>query len=78
MFSYNNNIFMIVVPILCSWWIYRAVLNFYYEEDTLYTQQIYMENSLTMLDASLDSVSNILVALTGKREITHYLDDTPY
>ena len=71
-------IFMIVVPILCSWWIYRAVLNFYYEEDTLYTQQIYMENSLTMLDASLDSVSNILVALNGNMEITHYLDDTPY
>ena len=71
-------VFMIIVPILCSWWIYEKVLNLYYAENTLDTQQIYMENSLSVLDSSLDAISNMLVALKGNGEIINYLDYSPY
>ena len=71
-------IFMIIIPIFCSWWIYEKVLNLYYAESTLDTQQIYMENSLSMLDSSLDAVSNMLIALKGNAEIINYLDSSPY
>lgn len=71
-------IFMIIVPIFCFWWIYEKVLNLYYAESTLDTQQIYLENSLSMLDSSLDAVSNMLIALKGNAEIINYLDDSSY
>lgn len=67
-------IFMIILPILCSWWIYVEVLNFFYADNTLATQQSNMENSLTSLDSSLGAASNAITALGGNTEIVYYLD----
>lgn len=67
-------IFMIILPILCAWWIYVEVLNFFYSDTTLSTQQINMENSLSSLDASLSATSNVITALGGNTEIVYYLN----
>lgn len=69
-------IFMIIIPMLCIWWIYEKVLNSYYAENTLATQQINMENSLSILDSSLNATTNVFIALKGNQEIGYYLDYT--
>ena len=71
-------ILLILFPILFSWWLYERVLNLYYAESTLRTQQIYLDNSVSVLDSSLDDISNLLVALNGNAEIINYLDYSPY
>ena len=71
-------ILLILLPILFSWWLYERVLNLYYAESTLRTQQIYLDNSVSVLDSSLDDISIILVALKGNAEIINYLDYSPY
>lgn len=55
-------IIMIILPILMSWWLYVEVLNFYYSENTLATQQINMEHSLSWLESSLNAASSIFTA----------------
>lgn len=67
-------IFMIILPILCSWWLYVKVLNYFYIDNTLATQQINMENSLSSLDSSLSATSNVITALGSNTEIVYYLD----
>lgn len=67
-------LFMIILPVLCSWWIYVEVLNYFYADNTLATQQINMENSLSSLNSSLDAASNVITALSGNTEIVYYLD----
>lgn len=67
-------IFMIVIPVLVSWWIYENVLKYYYLENTLKAQQNNLEKSISLLDSSLDAVSNMFVALEGNSDLTYYLD----
>ena len=67
-------ILMIIVPILFLWWLYVEVLNYYYYENTLATQQINMENSVSWLDSSLNAASNVFTALGSNTEITYYME----
>lgn len=70
-------VLMIMLPILCAWWMYEMVLKFYYAENNLATQQINMENSLSLLESSLDATSNAFVALKGNQEILYYIQYQP-
>lgn len=70
-------VLMIMLPILCAWWLYEMVLKFYYAENNLATQQINMENSLSLLESSLDATSNAFVALKGNQEILYYIQYQP-
>ena len=65
-------IFMIILPILISWWLYVEVLNHFYRENILATQQSNMEHSLSWLDSSLNTVSNVFTALGSNTEIVYY------
>lgn len=67
-------IFMIIIPILISWWIYVEVLNYYYNKNTLTTQQVNMENSLSWLESTLNATSNVFTALGSNTEIMYYLE----
>lgn len=67
-------IFMIILPVLISWWLYVEVLNYFYSENTLATQQINMEHSLSWLDSSLNAASNVFTALGSNTEIIYYLE----
>ena len=70
-------VLMVMLPILCAWWLYEVVLKFYYAENNLATQQINMENSLSLLESSLDATSNAFVALKGNQEILYYIQYQP-
>ena len=67
-------IFMIILPILISWWLYVEVLNHFYRENILATQQSNMEHSLSWLDSSLNTVSNVFTALGSNTEIVYYME----
>lgn len=68
---------MIIIPIICTWWLYEKVLNLYYTENTLATQQINLENSLTLLESSLNATANAFVALGGNQEVSYYVEYRP-
>lgn len=70
-------VFMILLPILISWWLYVRVLDYYYDKNTLATQQINMENSLSWLDSSLNAASHVFTALGSNAEIVYYLEYYP-
>ena len=67
-------IFLIIIPILSCWLIYEKVLSNYYRENILTARQVNMENSLSLLDSSLDAVNNAFVAIGGNQEVIYYLD----
>lgn len=67
-------IFMIILPVLISWWLYVEVLNYFYSKNTLSTQQINMEHTLSWLDSSLNAASNVFTALGSNTEIVYYLE----
>lgn len=67
-------IVMVLIPILFLWWIYEKILTFYYAENAVATQQINMENSLELLNATFDTISNVFIALRGNSEIQYYMD----
>jgi flagellar biosynthesis protein FlhB len=60
-------IFMIILPILCAWSIYIVVLNCFYSDNTLSTQQINMENSLSTLNSSFRRIFEIRMKANGNR-----------
>lgn len=68
-------ILMIIIPIFSTWWIYEKVLNCFYAENVVATQQINMEKSLSLLDSSLDATTNVFIVLRGNQEIVYYLED---
>lgn len=70
-------VFMIIIPVLCTWWIYEKVLAFYYAENILVTQQTNMENSLSWLDATLDAIENVFIAAECNQEILYYIEYKP-
>lgn len=70
-------VFLIILPIFLAWWVYEKVLYFYYAENTVATRQINMENSLSLLESSLEATENILVALKGNQEILYYMEYRP-
>lgn len=65
-------VIMILIPILCTWWIYEKILNLYYLENALAAQQINLQNSTAFLDSSLDAVTNLFVTLENNRDIIYY------
>ena len=67
-------VLMILIPILCFWLLYERILNYHYAENRVATMQMNMENSLSLLDSSFHSVSNIFTAVAGNPEITYFLD----
>jgi len=70
-------VILIIIPILCTWWIYEKVLHFYYVENTLNTKQMNLENSRTMLEATLNAASNTFVAVEGNQEVLYYMEYRP-
>lgn len=67
-------IFMIILPVLISWWLYVEVLNYFYSENTLDTQQINMEHTLSWLDSSLNATANVFTAVGSNTEIVYYME----
>ena len=67
-------IMLIILPVLVCWLICTAVLDYFYTDNTLASQQVSMEKSLSFLDTSLTAISNVITALESNSEITYYLD----
>ena len=70
-------IFLIIIPIFCAWWIYEKLMDFYYADNSLRTQQVNMENSCVILDVSLNNIRNTLMAIRSNQEIMYYLEYYP-
>ncbi len=70
-------VFLVIMPILCIWWVYGEILNYYYAENVAAVRQINMENSASLLDSSISAIENVFVALEGNQEVISYLNYTP-
>lgn len=71
-------IFLVIIPILCVWWLYEKVLTYYYVENYLFALQKNMESSLAVLENTINAANNTFVALEGNQEIVYYLEYRPY
>lgn len=66
-YFFKRFILLIIIPVLACWIICAASLDYFYINNSLTSQQVSMENSLSSLDASLIAISNVITALESTK-----------
>lgn len=69
---------IVMIPCFCIWWLYSMILSYQFIENSIRTKQINMENSISLLELSVNEVSNIISAIEGNPEILYYMEYKPY
>lgn len=68
-------VFLIIIPILCIWWIYGKILQTEYDRNYFAAQQSNLDNSKVMLESIITTTLNAFTVLEGNSEIKYYIDD---
>lgn len=68
---------VVVFPCLILWLICGMMLNRKYIDSRILMQQKNMENALSLLQFSVNSVSNVFIALEGNQEIKYFMEYQP-
>lgn len=65
---------MIVIPMFVSWFLYIEILNIFYMENNLETQQINLEQSVDDFEILLSAIDNATATVQGNSEVQYYLN----
>jgi len=67
-------IFIVVIPIFCSWLIFEEVLKVYYAKNTLNVQYHNMQNRIELLENAMEAAQNAVEPLAINKDIFYYLE----